>query len=500
MRIAVIHVAQETNDFNPIPTTLRDYQGFGILEGPAIFETLRGFGQIGGHLAAVEAAGGDVQSVPLLRAFAVAGGRIDPESYRFFTDRIRALLSAAGPVDGLSLQLHGACAAEGIDDVEGEQLALCREILGPDLPIVLELDHHANVTDKMVALSTAIVAHRTQPHDPYDTGVIGAELLIRLLRDGIRPAMAWRKIPLLSHQEQFLTSAGPMKTWFDHARARERDPRVLHVANFPMQPWLDVAEGGWATVVVTDGDRELAERLADEMADLAWSMRDDFQVREALGIDEAVRQADAAPRGVVVLSDTGDTVFGGAAGDSNLLLEAMLRLGIRGRALVPLISPAAVARLVAAGEGARVTLPLGGDRAPAFFRPLEVTGTVRRVGGGIIRLADYNHQPLVDMGRVAVFEVGNVTLLISELRGVAGNVPGAYRAFGIEPADYRMAVLKTASNFQYFSPLTSQVLRVDTRGPGQSDIKTLPWRRIPRPIYPLDPMRDRYSGGAATPG
>ncbi len=500
MRIAVIHVAQETNDFNPIATTLRDYEAFGILEGAAIFEQLRGFGQIGGHLAAVEAAGADVQSVPLLRAWAVAGGRVDAKAYRFFAERIRAVLSAAGPLDGLSLQLHGACAAEGIDDVEGEQLALCREILGPDVPIVLELDHHANVTRKMVSLSDAIVAHRTQPHDPYDTGVIGAELLIRLLRERIKPAVAWRKIPLLSHQEQFLTAKGPMKVWFDRARALECDRRVLHVANFPMQPWLDVAEGGWATVVVTDGDRALAESLADEMADLAWSMRDDFQVREALGVDEAVRQADAAPRGLVVLSDTGDTVFGGAAGDSNLLLESMLRQGIKGRALVPLISPAAAARLVAAGEGAEVTLPLGGDSAPAFFRPIEVTGRVRRVGGGTIRLDDYNHQPLIDMGQTAVFDVGPVTLLVSELRGVSGNVPGAYRAFGVEPAEYKMAVLKTASNFQYFASLTSQVLRADTRGPGQSDIKTLPWRRIPRPIYPLDPMQDRRGARVAAPG
>ena len=497
MRIAVIHVAQETNDFNPVPTTLGDYQAFGIMEGPAIFETLRGFGQIGGHLAAVEAAGPDVVSLPLMRAWAVAGGRIDAESFRFFANRIRAVLAAARPLDGLSLQLHGACAAAGIDDVEGAQLALCREILGPDTPIVLELDHHANVTRRMVELSTAIVAHRTQPHDPYDTGLIGAELLIRLLRERIKPAVAWRKIPLLSHQEQFLTSAGPMKTWFDHARALESDPRVLHVANFPMQPWLDVAEGGWSTVVVTNGDQVLAERLADEMADLAWSLRDAFQLREAVSVEEAVRRADAAPRGVVVLSDTGDTVFGGAAGDSNLLLEAMLRLRIKGPALVPLISPTAAATLTAAGEGREVTLLLGGDAAPAFFRPIEVTGIVRRLGSGTIRLNDYNHQPLIDMGRAAVFDVGPVTLLVTERRGVAGNVPGAYRALGMEPADYRMAVLKTASNFQYFAPLTSQVIRVDTKGPGQSDIKSLPWRRIPRPIYPLDEVRDRRHAGIA---
>jgi microcystin degradation protein MlrC len=291
-----------------------------------------------------------------------------------------------------------------------------------------------------------------------------------------------------------------MKVWFDRARALEADPRVLQVSNYPMQPWLDVAEGGWATIVVTDNDRALAERLADEMSDLVWSMRDEFQVKEAVSVDQAVRMADASDRGVVVLSDTGDTVFGGAAGDSNLILEAMLRLGIKGPALVPLISPQAANRLADAGEGATVTLPLGGDAATEFFQPLEVTGTVRKVGGGVIPLSD-NHQREVDMGRTVVFQAGPVTLLISELRGVAGNVPDVYRAFGVEPTEYKMAVVKTASNFQYFAPITSRVIRVDTRGPGQSDIMTLPWKRIPRPIYPLDPIKDWRDGpaGAQSP-
>jgi microcystin degradation protein MlrC len=100
------------------------------------------------------------------------------------------------------------------------------------------------------------------------------------------------------------------------------------------------------------------------------------------------------------------------------------------------------------------------------------------------------------MGRTVVFDVGPVTMLISELRGVAGNLPDVYRAFGVEPQDYKMAVLKTASNFQYFASMTSQVIRVDTRGPGQSDVFGLPWKRIPRPVYPLEPITDwRQAGG-----
>jgi microcystin degradation protein MlrC len=489
MRLALIDIGQETNDFNPVPTTLRDYEAFGIFEGSQILARLRGLGQVGGYLEAVEQSGRAIETVPIIRAWATAGGRITDEARRFFDRKIRDGLKAAGKVDGLALQLHGACAAEGVDDVEGEQLALCREILGPDVPIVMSLDHHGNVTERMVAHSTAIVAHRTQPHEPFDTGKIGAELLIRTVAGEVRPVMAWRKLRLLSHQEQFLTARAPMKIWFDGARTHEAaDKRVLHIANFPMQPWLDVEDGGWAVVVVTDGDRALAEKLADEMADLAWSLRAEFQKKDAVSVDEAVRLADAEPRGVVVLSDTGDTVFGGSAGDSNLILESILRQRIRSTALVPLIEPLTVTRLIEAGEGATVTMPVGGT-STAFFTPLPVTGRVRKIADGKIVVSGY-HQREVDMGRTVLFDVGPATLLVSELRGVAGNLPDAYRAFGIEPRDYKMAVLKTASNFQFFAPITSRVIRVDTRGPGQSDIAGLPWRRIPRPIYPLDAIAD----------
>ncbi|MEO7939907.1 MAG: M81 family metallopeptidase [Burkholderiaceae bacterium] len=495
MRIALIHVGQETNDFNPMPTTLRDYQSFGIVEGEEILRRYRGKGQIGGYIEAIERSGKAVETVPIIRGWAVAGGRIDRESYAFFDRKIREGLQAAGPLDGVALQLHGACASEDMDDVEGAQLQACRDVLGDRIPIVLGLDHHANITRKMVALSTAIVGHRTQPHDPFDTGLVGTEVLLKILFDGARPTTAWRKLPLLSHQEQFLTARGPMKIWFDRARAMEADPKVLQASNYLMQPWLDVAEGGWATIVVTDNDQPLAERLADELADLAWSMRDDFQRKEAVSIDEAVRLADNAEKGLVVLSDTGDTVFGGAAGDSNLILEAMVRLGIRSRALVPLIAPEAVARLVEAGVGAQVTLPLGGNVAKEFFKPIDVTGVVRHIGSGLVNLTRH-YQDDIDMGRTVVFDVGPITLLISELRGMAGNLPDVYRAFGVEPLDYKIAVLKTASNFQYFADMTSQVIRVDTRGPGQSDVFGLPWKRIPRPVYPLEPISDWRDAGA----
>jgi microcystin degradation protein MlrC len=484
MRVATIHIGQETNDFNPVPTRLGDFAAFGIYQGPEMLERMRGRGQVGGCVDAVAAAGLEVEWLPIISAWAMAGGRITTEARLFFEERIGTGLRNAGRIDALALHLHGACAAEGVDDVEGAQIAICRAILGPEVPIVLSLDHHANVTRQMVELSTAIAGHRTQPHDTYDTGRIAGEMLVRILRGEVKPVMAWRKLRLITHQEQFLTSGGPMKIWFDQARTMEADKRVLHVAPFPMQPWIDVAEGGWATVVVADGDKALAESLADASADLAWSMRAEFMKKDAVAIDDAVRMADATNRGVVVLSDTGDTVFGGTAGDSNLILEAILRLGIKSRALIPLIEPQTVARLVASGEGAEVTLPVGGHSTP-FFTPLTVTGRVRKIAGGRVKVPVFQ-QPEFDQGRTVVFETGPVTMLITERTGAAGNVPDVYRCFGIEPADFKMAVLKTASNFQFFAPISSRVIRVDTRGPGQSDVVHLPWRRVPRPIYPLE--------------
>ena len=486
MRVALAQFRQETDTFNPEPTTLADFEAFGIYHGDELVERMRGMSTIGGYLEVV-AARPDIETVPIIRGDTTAGGRITREAFEYFRDAIADGLVAAGPVDALALHLHGACSAVDLDDVEGAVIARCREILGPEVPIVVTLDHHANVTARMIANCDAIVGYRTQPHDQYETGAASTELLLQIL-DGAMPTMAWCKIPLLSHQEQYLTSGGPMKVWFDLARAMEREDGVLSVSNFPMQPWLDVDEAGWATLVVTDGDREDAKRRVDELARLAWSMREDFQVKVSLQPDDAVRRAAAASEGIVVISDTGDSMFGGSAGDSTVILDSVLRVGDGVSALIPMVDRGAVARLARAGEGATVTLPVGGCTT-AFFEPVEVTGVVRSVASGLLELEREAHRGReVDMGTTVIFDVGAVTLMISELRGLGGNLPIVYRAFGVEPTDYKIAVLKTASNFQYFAPITSEVVRADTPGPTQSDIVALDWVRAPRPIYPLDEL------------
>lgn len=487
MRIAVAYIGQESNTFNRTPSTMANFEAFGVYRGRQMLDKLHSVGPVGGFLHGVDRSAQEVQVVPLIRARAVAGGRITASTLEALTEELVQHLRAAGPLDGLALLLHGACAAAGEDDVEGHLLDAARSAIGDDLPIVVGLDHHANITARMVQSATAIIGHRTQPHDPFETGQLSARLLIDIVAGRIRPTMAWRKLRLLSHQEQYLTSSGPMKQWFDRARHLETSPGVVSVSPFPMQPWLDLAEAGWAVVVVTDGDPALAETRAEEMAELAWSLRDDFQVTTSVPPIEAVRRA-AESSGPIILSDTGDSVFGGAGGDSTVLLAELLRARAP-RALVPMVDAPAARALTAAGPGARVRVQVGGT-VTGWFEPLDLTVTVRAATHLVLSPGDGYQDDRVDMGATAVAEVDSVTLVISERPGVAGNHPALYEHFGLDPSEYGALVLKTASNFQWFRAMTTQVIRANTPGPTQTDITALSWERAPRPIYPVDPVDD----------
>lgn len=487
MRIAIAKFGQETSTFSPVATTLDTFREFGIYEGDEMLEEAKRVGSIAGFLEAADAAKMEWTPIPLFRAWAGASGLITAETLHFFEERLKAGLQAAAPVDAFYFDLHGAGQAENEPDTEGYLLEISRKILGDSVPIVIALDHHANVTQLMVDCADALVGHRTQPHDPYDTGKLAGKMLFNMLQGKIKPAMAWQKIPMITHQEQFLTSQGPMKIWFDLAREMETRPNVVSVSTFPMQPWLDIPEGGWAAVVVTNNDRPLAEKLAAELAQQAWDLRADFWKQDSIPPSAAIQRALAAEKGLVILSDTGDSVFGGASGDSTVILREMLRQQIKQPALVPMADAEVVDIAIAAGEGSTITVMLGGKLDPNFAQPVEITARVLKIGGGRIK-ADIIGMESFDMGRAVLLQAGSIYIVVSEKRAIGGNHPIVYRHFGIEPAEAKMVVLKTASNWQYYQTMTSEVIRVDTPGATMSGLHAFKWTQLPRPIYPLDEL------------
>ncbi|MFH1568482.1 MAG: M81 family metallopeptidase, partial [Gemmatimonadota bacterium] len=367
-RVAIASYGQETSSFSPVPTTLDTFRLYGLFEGEEILHKCRGVGSVGGFLETMDAAG-DWTPRPIVHGWAGASGPLTADTLDWFAGRIAAGLRQALPFDALYFALHGAAVAAQAHDSEAYLLRIVRQIIGDEVPVVVSLDHHANLTQAMVDRVDALVAHRTQPHDQVDTGRLAARLLLGILRDGTRPVVAWRKIPLITHQEQFLTSRGPMKDWFDRARQMETRAGVLSASTLPMQPWLDVPEGGWAVAVITDGDRDLARGLADELAAHAWAHRDDFCRLDSISPGEAVRRAEAAPRGLVVLTDTGDSIWGGATGDQTTLLAELVRQQVAGMALITLVDPEFVAAAVEAGVGATLTRSVGGKLDPRFGAP-----------------------------------------------------------------------------------------------------------------------------------
>ncbi|MBK36972.1 MAG: microcystin degradation protein MlrC [Gemmatimonadetes bacterium] len=484
IRIAIASYGQETSSFSPELTTLDTFRQYGLHEGKDILENCRGVASVGGFLETVDAAI-DWEPLPIIHGWAGANGPLTPETLEFFHHKVVEGLRSVGEIEILYFALHGAGEAQNEPDTEGHLLEAARSVLGPEVPIVISLDHHANLTDRMVRNCNALVGHRTQPHDQPDTGRLAGQILVDIANGRITPTLAHRKIPLITHQEQFLTSKGPMKQWFDLAREIESRDGVVSASNFPMQPWLDVPEGGWATAVVTDNDPELARQCVDELARAAWDLRDDFLLQESIPIDEAVHRAEAAPEGLVILSDTGDSVFGGASGDSTHLLGELLRQNIQSVALVPMVDAAAVAKSIEAGIGATVDVSLGGKLDTVFCRPVDVTATVQAIGGGRIDMEVTSHGSF-DMGRAVLLEAGPVRIVVSEERGIGGNHPVVYEHFGIDIAGAKIAVLKTASNWQYYDAWTREVIRADTSGATMSDIAGFDWKHLPRPIYPLD--------------
>lgn len=485
-RIAVAELAQETDSFSPLRAGLSEFVGYGLYRGPEILERMRGAGPIGGLLEVAPESPRPLEFIPILRAWAGAGGIIEDATYRPLREELLAGLRAAGTLDAVFLALHGAASAETEDDVEGDLLAAVRSIVGDHVPIAVPLDHHANITQRMAANADWLVGHETQPHDTVATGRKTARLLFRQLAGAVQPSRAWRKLPLITPQDQFLTLSGPMKTWFDQAREFERDPRVLDVSPYPMQPWLDVPEGGWAVVVHTDRDPALANDIAQRMANLAWELRDAFWRSERLPIADAVRAAHAAERGLVILSDTGDSVYGGAPGDNVELLKELLRQNGPGIALVPVVDPQAVAAARAAGVAAKLTIDIGGKNDTVFSSPVRVTGRVAALSDGVT--LDIADRGVCDIGRTALLECGSVRIALLAERSFAINHPSLYWHLGLDPADARMVVVKTASNFQFFARWRQALLRVDTPGTTQSNLSAFEWKKLPRPIYPLQPV------------
>ena len=497
MRIAVASLMQETNTFSPVWTR---YEDFDPIFGSLALERHRGkLTELGGFMSCLAEAG--AEALPVGAAWAMTANRLVRADFERLAGEFIARLVEAPEPDALLFSLHGAQAAEGEDDVAGYLLGECRRILGHDRPIVATFDLHANVTRAAVEAADAVVGYHTYPHvDMFEVGDKAARLALGTLEGAISPVMAFRKIPLIVPPENMQTTSGPMASLVRQAEAWEADGAALSVSVFGVQPWMDLPEMGCSVVAVTDGDPQAAQRQADDLARSFWAARREFAV-ELETPEEAIRKALATEGGPVVLAESADGVGSGSPGDSTGVLGPLLRAGLSEPAAIFLVDPEAVAEAARAGVGASITLKLGGKLDPERSQPVTATVRVRMLSDGrwTPQARGYNPGIETSMGRAAVLEVGAVRILTAERAAMTVD-PEIYRSHGIEPRRLKIVAVKSPNAFrEAFGPLAKAVFLVDTPGASTPNLTSLPYRRLPHPMYPFDPKLEWSPGGSARP-
>jgi microcystin degradation protein MlrC len=487
VRFFVAMVSHETNTFSPIRTDRVQFETRDLRYGGEILEAYRGTGTcLGGMIAGAGAL--DVALVPSLAAAAAPAGRVAKEFYAEARDRLLADLRAAGPLDGILLDLHGAMVVEGLDDGEGDLLNAVRATVG-GVPVAVTLDFHANVTPPMVRAATLLHGYKTYPH--VDMEARGREAVARLVdvaAGRVRPSVAYRQPPMLPPIAGQLTTQGPMRTLYDLAGAMEARPGVLSISVFAGFPLADIHDAGLSIYVATDGDQTLADALADELAAAAWDLRRAF-LHRALPVPEAVARALALDGGPVVLADIADNTGGGAAGDTTEVLRELLRVGARGVTVACLWDPAAVRACLAAGVGAIISLAVGGKVDPAHGAPLAVSGRVRTLSDGRFVHRGPMFRGLEGrLGPTAVLDVNGVKIILISHRWQTLD-PEMIRFVGIDPLAERIVVVKSSIHYRAaFEPIARAILEVDAPGLSSSNLERFTFTRVRRPIFPLDDL------------
>jgi microcystin degradation protein MlrC len=487
VRFFVAMVSHETNTFSTIPTDRGMFEAHDLRYGGELLEAFRGTGTcLGGMIDG--AARGGVTLVPSLAAAASPAGRVTKAFYAEARDRLLADLRAAGPLDGVLLDLHGAMVVEGLDDGEGDLLRAVRATVGA-MPVAVTLDFHANVTPAMVEAATLLHGYKTYPH--VDMELRGREATARLadvVAGRIRPTIAHRQPPLLPPIAGQLTARGPMRRLYDLADAMERRPGVVSVSVFAGFPLADIHDAGLSVYVVTNGDQALADALADELAVAAWAQRREF-LHTALPVKDAVARALALDGRPVVLADIADNTGGGAAGDTTELLRELLRVGARPATVACLWDPAAARACVEAGVGATVSVAVGGKIDPSHGAPVAVTGRVRTVSDGrFVYKGPMMRGVEGRLGPTAVLDVNDVKIiLISHRRQTLD--PEMIRFVGIDPLAEKILVVKSSIHYRAaFEPIARAILEVDAPGLSSSNLGRFAFARVRRPIFPLDDL------------
>lgn len=479
MRIFTAALATETNTFSPMPTDMALFK-----------ETF--FAEAGKHpdkpsfmsgttfAARKRAKTQNWEVIEGVHALAMPAGRTVRSVYEQLRDQLLDELKAAMPVDIVALNLHGAMAADGYDDCEGDILERVRKLVGPKVAVGAELDPHCHLTEKMVSNSDAIVIMKEYPHTDFlERGEELVDILAKTALGQVKPVSSvydCRMLVMLRPTKQ------PARGLVDKIKAMEGKDRILSISLVHGFPYGDVEDLGSKVLVVTDDAKAHGDKVAADIGREMWEKRDEL-VTKLLSPEDSLDEAMKIEESPVVIADPADNAGGGAPSDSTFFLHLMRKRGMTGVANAPIWDPGAVKLCFAAGVGATLDLRFGGKLGPTSGDPIDAKVKVL----GLVR---DGKQPFgdafFDMGDMAGIEFDGIAVVLSSNR-VQGYHPDLFAMVGIDPLKRHILVVKSTNHFHAgFAPVAKQILYSDGPGALAGDPRRITYTKRKKPMWPFE--------------
>ncbi len=467
-RVLTAGIAHESNTFIPHLTTL---DGFNVRRESKALENQPWARYLEDQR---------IEIIPSLHASSGPSGMVSKEAYEALRDEILECMRTAGPLDGIFLDMHGAMHVKGYPDAQVDFIKQIRKLVGEKVVIAGSFDLHGNISQEFIDGFNIVSAYRTAPHiDGDETRLRTVMLLVEALKNGLLPQTVHINVPILIPGEKGITSVEPLKSLYESLPQISSMEGLMDASIFAGMPWTDVYRAGMSVQVVARDKKNLplAREQVEALATAIWEQRDllRFDTPTAL-IDEAIETALEAPETTVFITDSGDNITAGAAGDGTLVLERLLVHKVPDAVLAGIVDPEAVEQCVSAGVGAEINITVGGKIDNVFSRPFSISGTVTALFP----------EPVVSTPLTAIVQVeGLMLVLLSEHKAFTD--PVHFQAVKIDPLAHKIVVVKEGYLFQGLRDIAPRSIMALTPGFAYQLVENIDYQNVRRPIYPLDP-------------
>ena len=484
MRIGIIGFLHESNTFVNTKTTLKDFEASHLHFDDEILKEWEGtHHEIGGFLeGAVQY---NFEPVPIIVAIAMPSGPLTTETFEWIWNKIQEGLKKVGDLDGILLALHGATVAIGNLDADGEIVSRLRSCVGSEIPIIMTLDLHANISDRMVKGVTATILYRTTPHvDQLERGIEAAEMIVRTIKKEIEPVQSFERLPMLMNVIKHDTSEEPASILLHRLEQVLQRPKILSASIGYGFAHADVQEMGTSVIVVSDKIYEFANEGACWLSEKIWKMRDQF-TGDILTPGESIRKAVTLDGQPIVVSDVGDNVGGGAPGNSTILLQEMLSQGVT-NSLIVIWDPKRVEECISKGVGSEVILQVGSNSGSL---PVAITGKVRTISDGKFFEPEPRHggRSQNNQGLTVVVEtLQKNTIVLTTLRMAPLSLQQIL-SLGINPKAKKIIIVKAVvAPRAAYKDVASNFILSGTPGATSVNFTLLNYKHRKKPLFPWE--------------